>query len=383
MRRLGLPEGARAEVWARWKRGESLQAIGQAVDRSKRAIYKLLVRQGGMPPAARRRAPRVLRLDEREEISRGLAAGLTGHAIARRLQRAPSTICREVARHGGRHGYRAAVADGQAWHAARRPKRCRLAQSVRLRRYVEAHLQRRWSPEQIAGALRRAYPHDPAMRISHEAIYRSLFVQTRGVLRKSLQQQLRRPRAMRRSRHAGRGGPTHGHIPQLVSIRERPAAVEDRAVPGHWEGDLLIGTVDSQIATLVERQSRYVLLVRVPSRDSATVVRALARQVHTLPTGLMRSLTWDRGRELSAHQHFTVATDVAVYFCDPRSPWQRGSNENTNGLLRQYFPKGTDLSLVSQTQLNRVARELNQRPRKTLGFATPADKLAAIVASTG
>jgi len=304
-------------------------------------------------------------------------------AIGRQLERAPSTISREVARHGGRRAYRAGGADAQAWHAARRPQPCRLSQVPTLRRLVATKLAAEWSPEQIAGWLKAQYPDNPAMQVSHETIYRSLFVQSRGVLKKALLRHLRRPRAMRRSLHARRGGPVQGHLADAVSIRERPATVEDRAIPGHWEGDLLLGTVRSQVATLVERQSRYVLLVRLPRRDTTSVVAALTRQVRTLPRGLMQSLTWDRGTELSAHRQFTVATHAQVYFCDPHSPWQRGSNENTNGLLRQYFPKGTDFSRVSQARLNAVARRLNQRPRKTLGFQTPADKLASIVASTG
>jgi IS30 family transposase len=240
-----------------------------------------------------------------------------------------------------------------------------------------------WSPEQIAGWLKVTYAELPAMQVSHETIYRSLFVQSRGVLKKALLHHLRRRRTMRRSHLATTAGQRRGEIVDAVSIRERPAEVEDRAIPGHWEGDLVAGSANSHVATLVERQSRYLMLVRVAGKDTGSVVRALTRQVQTLPRGLMSSLTWDRGTELAAHKRFTVATDVQVYFCDPQSPWQRGSNENTNGLLRQYFPKGTDLSTFSQTDLNRVARRLNQRPRKTLGYKTPADMLATIVASTG
>jgi IS30 family transposase len=323
----------------------------------------------------------VLTRAEREEVSRGVAAGQSLRAVARQLGRAPSTVSREVARHGGRVGYRAQVADAQAWQRARRPKPCRLATHPRLRRCVAQKLAANWSPEQIAGWLKVTYAADPAMQISHETIYRSLFVQSRGVLQQTLRQHLRRHRALRQPR--ARATAPRGPLQDAVSIRARPAEVQDRAVPGHWEGDLLTGTIDSQIGTLVERHSRYVLLVRLPTKDSHQVARALARQIRTLPRALRQTLTWDRGRELAAHRHFTIATDVQVFFCDPHSPWQRGSNEHTNGLLRQYFPKGTNVSGYSQAQLNRVARELNQRPRKTLGFRTPADMLASIVASTG
>jgi IS30 family transposase len=299
------------------------------------------------------------------------------------LARAPSTISREVRRHGGRAPYRAAEADVRAWQAARRPKRCRLALQPMLCAVVAAKLAADWSPEQIAGWLKVTYADDRAMQVSHETIYRSLFVQSRGVLKKALVQHLRRHRAVRRSQRASTHGQRRGQIVDAISIRERPATIEDRAVPGHWEGDLLAGAAQSHVATLVERQSRYLLLVRVPGKDTTSVVRALSRHVRTLPRGLMASLTWDRGHELAAHKRFTLATHVQVYFCDPQSPWQRGSNENTNGLLRQYFPKGRDLATLSQAQLNRIARRLNERPRKTLGYHTPADRLAAIVASTG
>jgi IS30 family transposase len=303
--------------------------------------------------------------------------------LARQLGRATSTISREVQRHGGRRGYRAEAADRRAWRRARRPKPCRLAQSRRLRRLVAEKLAAQWSPEQIAGWLKSTYAGDATMQVSHETIYRSLFIQSRGVLKKALIQQLRRRRTMRRAQTARPMNTGQIAIRDGVSIRERPAEVADRAVPGHWEGDLLVGKAHSQIVTLVERQSRYVLLIRVPTKETQTVVHALARHVRRLPATLRASLTWDRGRELAAHQRFTVATDVRVYFCDPYSPWQRGTNENTNGLLRQYFPRTRDLAEVSQRELNRVADRLNTRPRKTLGFQTPADRLAAIVASTG
>lgn len=381
VRRPRLSIKQKAELWSRWTRGESLSEIARALDRVPGAIFHVASQRGGIAPTPRRRAARVLSSEDREEISRGLAAGLSYRALARRLRRAPSTIGREVTRHGGRRGYRAATADRQAWQAAQRPKRCRLADRPRLRHVVAEKLAAKWSPEQIAGWLKVTYP-DPDMYVSHETIYRSLFVQSRGVLKKALLKHLRRRRTMRRARLSTTRGQGRGEIVDAVSIRERPAEAEDRAIPGHWEGDLIAGAANSHIATLVERQSRYLSLVRVAGKDTSTVVRALTRRVRRLPEGLMSSLTWDRGTELAAHTRFTVATDVQVYFCDPHSPWQRGSNENTNGLLRQYFPKGTDLSAFSQRDLDRVARQLNQRPRKTLGYATPADKLAAIVAST-
>lgn len=369
------------EFWARWKRGESLSAIARAMDRLPSTVALVAHRTGGIPPASRRRSPRVVSLPEREEISRAAATGQSIRAIARALGRAPSTVSRELRRHGDRHTYRAVSADAQAWARARRPQRCRLARCPALRRVIAQKLVEDWAPQQIAAWLKVTYA-DPTMHVSHETIYRSLFVQARGVLKASLLRHLRRRRTMRRAHGTTRKGQGRGEIVDAISIRARPADIEDRAVPGHWEGDLLSGTRRSQIATLVERQSRYVMLVRVPSKETAVVINALARQVRTLPRGLMTSLTLDRGAEFAAHQRFTLATNVQVYFCDPRSPWQRGSNENTNGLLRQYFPKGQDLSAVTQAQLNRIARRLNERPRKTLGYQTPAAKLAEIVAST-
>lgn len=381
-RRPKMSTTDKAEIWDRWKRGESLSDIGRALDRVPGAVFQIVVARGGVAPAPRRRAPRALSVADREEISRGLAAGQSVRAIGKGIGRPASTISREVGRHGGRRRYRAAAADRRAWNRARRPKRCRLAQHPVLRAAVAQKLEHHWSPEQIAGWLKRAFPDNPAMQVSHETIYLSLFVQSRGVLKKTLIAHLRRRRTMRRSKHASTAGQSRGQIIDAVSIRERPAAVEDRAVPGHWEGDLLSGAANSHIATLVERHSRFVMLVRLDGKDTTTVVRALSRSVRALPRGLMASLTWDRGMELAAHKTFTVATDVRVYFCDPQSPWQRGSNENTNGLLRQYFPEGTDLSTFTQAQLNAVARRLNTRPRKTLDYDTPADKLAASVALT-
>jgi IS30 family transposase len=375
-----MSEVLKAEIWARRQRGETYAGMSAAVGASSQAIYTVIKEWGGIPPRPRRRAARTLTEADREEISRGVAAQASFAAIGRRLQRPTSTISREVHRHGGRLRYRATVADRAAWHRARRPKRCRLAQLPRLRTVVAAALARDWSPQQIAAWLQRHYRDNPEMQVSHETIYRSLFVQTRGVLHRGLVQHLRRGRSLRRPRQ--RPAPTHTRIADLVSIRERPAEVDDRAVPGHWEGDLLRGARYSHIATLVERHSRFVMLVRTPQVDAPRVARALARHIRQLPPQLRRSLTWDRGTEMAAHRQFTIATNVQVYFCDPQSPWQRGSNENTNGLLRQYFPKGTDLRAVSQAQLNRIAARLNTRPRKTLDYETPADRLAAVVAST-
>lgn len=370
-------------IWAGWKAGHTLTVIGERVGRPFDAVYRILAVRGGLPPRARRRSPRVLSLAEREEISRGLAQGDSFRAIARRLGRVPSTISREVARHGGRAHYRAAPADRRAWARARRPKLCRLAQYATLRERVRAKLQADWSPQQIAAWLRRQYPDDRTMWISHETIYRTLYVQARGALKRELTQHLRQRHVMRRSNPAVRSSQQRARIPNAVSIAERPPSAEDRAVPGHWEGDLVAGNQRTHIATLVERSSRFVLLVRLPHRDAASVARALARRVRRLPASLKQSLTWDRGLEMAQHQQFTIATNVQVYFCDPRSPWQRGSNENTNGLLRQYFPKGTDFSAVTQRQLDAVALKLNTRPRKTLDWRSPAEALAALVASTG
>ena len=321
-------------------------------------------------------------MPEREEISRGLVAGLSFQAIAQSLDRAPSTISREVNRNGGIRRYRASDADQAAWDRARRPKTCKLVQNRDLALIVAIKLKKLWSPRQIAGWLKRSYPDDENLHVSHETIYRSLFIQARGALKKELLQHLRRTRPMRRSRHYTQKTDNHGKISNTISISERPAAVEDRAVPGHWEGDLIVGPNNSQIATLVERHTRYVMLAKIKARDSETVINALIKHAHKLPNELYKSLTWDRGKEMADHQRFTLATDIDVYFCDPRSPWQRGSNENTNGLLRQYFPKGTDLSVHSQAKLNAVARRLNERPRETLEFETPAERFNQCVALT-
>src|SRR5262245_7933680 len=374
-----LSTAEQAELWRRWRQGEAINAIARALDRRHSVVQRVLAGTGGFTPIPRQRSPRVLSLAEREELSRGMAAGQSMRQIAGRLGRAPSTVCRELRRHGGRTHYRAATADAAAWQLARRPQRCQLAAVPRLRLLVAEKLQQDWSPEQIAGWLRHTYPEDERLHVSHETIYRSLFIQARGVLKQEVLRHLRSQRTLRRARTATRTGQHRGQIVNAVSIRERPAEAADRALPGHWEGDLLAGGHHSHFATLVERRSRFTLLVKVAGggKDTASVVPALARQMRTLPPALRRSLTWDRGLELAQHAAFTVATDVQVYFCDPQSPWQRGTNENTNGLLRQYLPKGTDLTVHSQAALNRIALRLNTRPRKTLGYRTPAAMLAA------
>jgi IS30 family transposase len=383
IRRPGLSSAQKAELWDRWQRGESLKAIGRAFGKPSSSIYCLVSPHGGIRPAERRRSRLALTLSEREEISRGIVAQRSIRSMAHNLARAPSTVSREIRRNGGPARYRASRADAQAWARARRPKPCKLALHLWLRRMVARQLRLNWSPEQIAGWLKRTHPGQEACQVSHETIYRSLFVQSRGVLKKELLQHLRSKRTMRRSRDASGKGDGRGQIRDMISIRERPAAVADRAVPGHWEGDLLSGSNNSYIVTLVERHTRYVLLAKVANKDTRTVVSALIRHAQKLPRELSRSLTWDRGKELTDHRRFSLATDIDVYFCDPRSPWQRGSNENTNRLLRQYFPKATDLSVYSQAHLNKVARQLNERPRKTLGFETPAERFNACVAATG
>ena len=378
-RRFGIEE--QRQLWTLWKEGGTFEGIADALGRRVESVHLVVSRHGGVAPQARHRSPRTLSLREREEISRQLVSGVSLRTMARQLRRAPSTISREIRRHGGATQYRAAAADTRAWDRARRPKLRRLLAQARLRGVVFAKLRADWSPEQIAAWLCLMYPDDPTMRVSHETIYRTLYVQARGTLKQELLHHLRRQKLIRRRRPlAGRG---QAQILGAVSIADRPPTVEDRAVPGHWEGDLLAGGNRSHIATLVERQSRYVMLVRLGGRDSQRVVRALIRQVRRLPQHLLRSLTWDRGSEMAQHRQFSIATDAAVYFCDPRSPWQRGSNENTNGLLRQYFPKGMDLHALTQRQLDAVAQKLNTRPRQTLAWKTPADVFAATVATTG
>jgi len=380
--RSRLSPTEKTDIWSRWKSGQSLHEIGRAHGKPHSSIRCLLLPRGGIPPAARRRSRLALTLAEREDISRGIASGSSIRKIARHVDRAASTVSREVTRHGGRPAYRAHEANDQAWDSALRPKGCLFSVNRKLRNIVASKLILDWSPEQISGWLKTQYPDDGSLRVSHETIYRSLFIQARGVLKKELMDHLRSKRRMRRSRHASAGGQSRGQIVDAISIRERPPEVEDRAIPGHWEGDLLSGAKNSYIATLVERHSRFAMLIKVPSKETEAVVAALSQHVRKLPATLRRSLTWDRGLEMAKHKDFTVATDVQVYFCDPQSPWQRGTNENTNLLLRQYFPRGTDLAGYSQAQLDQVALRLNQRPRKTLGFQTPASRLQAGVAST-
>ncbi len=377
-RHFQLTESHKQEFWKRWKDGEAVTDIAAALTIPRGRAYGLAAKHGGIAPPVRQRRPDALSLEEREEISRGLATGLSMRSIAAGLARASSTVTREVARNGGVEAYRAGAAEERALAAAQRPKPCRLATQHALRYKVAQTLASKWSPEQIAGWLKMTYPTNPAMHISHETIYRSLFVQTRGVLKKELLAHLRLVRAMRHPKAAS-NRPQAGPIIDAVSIRERPAEVEDRAVPGHWEGDLIAGSGNSYIATLVERQSRFTMLIKVAGKDTVSVASTLTKKIRKLPAELRRSLTWDRGGEMADHKDITLAADIAIYFCDPQSPWQRGTNENTNGLLRQYFPKGTDLSGYSQVELNRVARELNTRPRKTLGFMTPAAKLKAVL----
>jgi IS30 family transposase len=382
-KRIYYTDADKELMWDRWQAGESLHSIARLFDRHHPSIQGVLARTGGIRPPKRRRSRLALTMSEREEISRGIVAGWSIRSIASALGRAPSTVSRELRRNGGRRRYRANTADNAAWDRAHRPKPCKLAENPVLARLVAEKLQLQWAPRQIAGWLSRMHPGNEALQVSHETIYKTLFIQARGALKKELVQHLRKTRAMRRSRHHTQKTDDHGRITDTVSIRERPAEAEDRAVPGHWEGDLLFGSNNSQIATLVERHTRYVMLVRVKSKDTKTVINALIKHAHKLPRELYKSLTWDRGKEMADHQRFSLATDIKVYFCDPQHPWQRGSNENTNGLLRQYFPKGMDLSNVHQNRLNAVARRLNERPRETLQFYSPAEKLAECVASTG
>jgi IS30 family transposase len=391
-RRRRLSRVEREHVWAQWQAGVPLEVISAALGSAPSTVYGEVRVHGGVAPIARRRAARTLDLRERQLLAQwgvGSREGVSVREAARRLGRAPSTVSREIRRNGQRiattRHYDAAAADARAWQRACRPKRCRLAASPALGALVAEKLQADWSPQQISEWLRVSAPDDPTQRVSAETIYRSLYVQTRGVLKRELTAHLRRGRSVRRSRGRAPTART-GAILDGVSIAERPAEVADRAIPGHWEGDLLMGTPRSAIATLVERTSRFVVLVRIPGKDSPRVVDALIAAAHRLDAGLLASLTWDRGSELAQHRRFTVATDVAVYFCDPHSPWQRGTNENTNGLLRQYFPKGRDVSAVTQEELDAVALKLNTRPRKTLGWATPAavlSRLTTPVALTG
>lgn len=383
MGRPGMSVGQKHEVWSRWKKGESLSEIGRAVGKHPGSVFGVLKLHGGISPKARQRSHLALTLIEREEISRGIAAGLSIRAISRNIGRAASTVCREIKRHGGVTKYRAVQADKKAWVRAKRPKLCLLAREPKLCKVVSEKLSLQWSPEQISGWLKTEYSNDDKMQISHETIYRSLFIQSRGVLKKELVKHLRTGRVMRQSKHYNTKGVTRGQIIDAESIKERPSEIEDRAIPGHWEGDLIAGSKNTHIATLVERKSRFTILVKLDEKDAETVTGALVQQIKMLPQILRKTLTWDRGMELAYHKKFTIATNIKVYFCDPQSPWQRGTNENTNGLLRQYLPKKTNLSVHSQDELNKIALRLNQRPRKILRYTTPEVKLWESVALTG
>ena len=377
-----MREHMQRQVWEAWHEGLSMAEITRLLPTNKISVRTLISTQGGIRPPPRRRSSRALSAAEREWIGEGLAAGCSLRMIARHLKRSPSTISREVKRNRGVMRYSGIWADERAWRKASRPKKCLLSTRPALRDLVIEKLLLEWSPQQISGWLRKVYPHDPMMHVSHETIYRTLFIQSRGALKQALCAHLRRTQSMRRPR-AARDPALRSAIPDAVCIRERPAEVEDRAIPGHWEGDLLCGMDSTQIATLVERRSRFVMLVKMGNRKPGEVAQALGRHVQALPSELRRSLTWDRGLEMQRHKDFTLASQMQVYFCDPQSPWQRGTNENTNGLLRQYLPKGTDLSGWSQEQLNEIALRLNQRPRKTLSFRTPAEVLSSNVALTG
>lgn len=379
--RIYYSESQKELMWDRWQKGDSLHEIAQLFNRHHSSVRGIFLESGGIRPAPRKRSRLALTLEEREEISRAVVVGHSIRSIAASLGRAPSTISREIKRNGGATHYRAIQANQAAWDHAHRPKTCKLVENPTLARIVASKLQLEWSPEQIAGWLKHTYPDDETYQVSHETIYRSLFIQARGALKKELLQHLRRTRSIRRSRHHTQKTADHGRITDTISIRERPASAEDRAVPGHWEGDLVFGSNNSQIATLVERKTRYLMLVKVDNKDTETVINALIKHAHKLPEELYKSLTWDRGKEMADHKRFTLTTDIKVYFCDPHNPWQRGSNENTNGLLRQYIPKGVDLSGYTQAKLNAIARRLNERPRKTLDYETPADRFNNCVAT--
>jgi transposase, IS30 family len=378
-----ITEEEQERIWDLHQAGVPVKRIARIMGRQNCSMRELISRTGGIRPRARVVNSRHLSLAEREEISRGLAAGLSLRAIAHELGRAPSTVSREVTANGGRSGYRALEAERAARRRAKRPKVAKLARCRRLRAKVEAKLKADWSPEEVSGWLARTFPNNPEMYVSHETIYQSIFVQGRGALRHELHVCLRSGRAMRRNKKWTKGGHGMGKIRDMVNISERPAEAEDRAVPGHWEGDLIMGKGFTSVGTLVERKTRYLMLIRLPNGHGAEAFRdALTKRIVTLPAQLRRSITYDQGPEMSEHVRFSVETGVEVYFCDPKSPWQRGTNENTNGLLRQYLPKGTDLSIYSQRQLDAFAKSLNTRPRKTLGFMTPCEAFAEAVAAT-
>jgi IS30 family transposase len=373
----------RQTIWDMREAGVPVKRIARHLGRQNSSLRKFIADAGGTRPTARERSDLRLSLEEREEISRGLAAGYSIRAIGEALGRSPSTVCREVNANGGPKKYRALVADRAACRRALRPKRAKLAQCRRLRGVVERKLEAKWSPQQISAWLASQYPDHPEMQVSHETIYQSLFVQSRGALRKELHSCLRSGRAMRRAKAYTKGNVGQGQLKDMVMISERPAEVKDRAVPGHWEGDLIFGKKMTSIGTLVERHSRYVILLKLPNGHGAESVRkAMTKRILTLPAQLRRSITWDQGKEMAEHVRFTVETGVQIYFCDPKSPCQRGSNENTNGLLRQYLPRSSDLSQCTQRELDAIARSLNTRPRQTLGWMTPSQAFAEAVAVT-
>ena len=366
-------------IWSLWSQGKSLSEIGRQINKHAGSIFCFLQKYGGIKPVKPARSRRAVTLFEREEISRGLSANLSIRMIAKNLNRPPSTISREINRNGGIIKYRAICADKQTWIRAKRPKECKLQVNTKLNNIIADKLSNKWSPEQISGYLKRTYPNDTAMYISHESIYKTLFIQSRGSLKKELLQHLRTKRVMRQSKKFNTKGNARGGIIDAVSIHDRPKDIDDRTIPGHWEGDLICGSNKSFIATLVERTSRFTLLVKLQGNDTTSVVSAITNKIIELPSQLKKSLTWDRGMELAKHKKFTVDTEIKVYFCDPQSPWQRGTNENTNRLLRQYMPKKTDLSVYNQSELDQIAKELNERPRKTLSFLSPADKLNEVL----
>lgn len=366
-------------MWCLWSQGKSLSEIGRHLSKHAGSVFCFLQKYGGIKPTKRKRSAIALTLIEREEISRGLSANLSIRAIAIKLGRSASTISREINRNGSKIKYRAIQAERQAWLNARRPKKCKLACNIKLKNIVSDKLANQWSPEQISGYLKHTFSGNLAMQISHESIYRTLYIQSRGILKKELKLHLRTKRVMRQSRKYNTKGNARGGIIDAVSIHDRPKAVDSRTIPGHWEGDLICGSKKSYVATLVERTSRFTLLVKLNGNDTKSVVSAIGKKVIELPEQLKQSLTWDRGMELAHHKKFTIDTKIQVYFCDPQSPWQRGTNENTNRLLRQYMPKKTDLSVYTQIELDQIANKLNTRPRKTLSFLSPAEKLAEVL----
>jgi IS30 family transposase len=371
-----VTEQDRVEIWDLVMAGGTHGRVAKQVGLSRTVVHNEIRATGGVRPATRCRAAVGLTLAEREDIAAGVAAQLSVRAIAGQLGRAASTVSRELRRNGGREQYRPSKAEAAAWARAARPKPCKLALNPGLREHVEQGLLLQWSPEQITGWLKVEFPDDPELRVSHETIYLSLFVQSKGLLRKELSKELRSGRGVRRAGRISVRGQGRGQIVDALHISERPAEADDRAVPGHWEGDMVSGTANSHVATLVERSSRFVLLVKLENKTTDCVIAALTAKVQELPEQLKRSLTWDRGLEMAKHKSFTVDTGVQVYFCDPKSPWQRGTNENTNGLLRQYLPHGTNMRHFTQEQLDEIAARLNGRPRKTLEFMTPSQKLS-------